>query len=374
MDVYNYTANTWSKATEAPVEFNHFQAIEYQGLIWVIGAFETNNYPNEVPASHIYMYNPGLNKWVKGSEIPEDRRRGGAGLVVYNDKFYLIGGNTKGHNGGYIPWTDVYDPVANTWEQLADASHSRDHFSAVVKDGKIYAVSGRLSGGKGGVLKPLIAEVDVYDIKSSEWSTLGVKQNLPTPRAGAAVCLFQDEIYVIGGEVEDQKNAYKKVEAYDFEKNKWKKKRDMNFGRHGTQAIVSGNGIYIAGGSPVQKGGNQRNMEIYGVDQPKGEAIIVSELIVADELILNEGSKEIELTVSNENGTTGIFIQDIQVSGQYKDLFEVKGDFRNKLLKIGNQMEFKIENKAVSNFVIDATISIFYDNDLKKDVKITVKP
>ena len=239
---------------------------------------------------------------------------------------------------------------------------------------KIYAVSGRLSGGEGGVLKPLIAEVDIYDIPTKKWSTLDVKQNLPTPRAGAAVALFQDEIFVIGGEVKHQKNAYKRVEAYNFEKKKWKKKKDMNYGRHGTQAIVLGNGIYIAGGSPVQKGGNQKNMEVYGVDESKGEAIVASDLIVADELILNEGSKEIELTISNENGTTGIFIQNIQISGQYKDLFTVKGNFKNRLLKIGDQMELLIENKAVSNFIIDATITIIYDQDLKKEVKITVKP
>ena len=374
LDIYDYSENTWSKGTEAPVEFNHFQATEYQGLIWIIGAFETNNYPNEIPASYIYMYNPGLQKWIKGPEIPEDRRRGGSGLVVYNDKFYLVGGNTKGHNGGYIPWTDVYDPVANTWEQLPDAPHSRDHFSAVLKDDKIYAVSGRLSGGEGGVLKPLIAEVDIYDIPTRKWSTLDIRQNLQTPRAGAAVALFQDEIFVMGGEVEHQKKAYKRVEAYNFEKKKWKKKKDMNYGRHGTQAIVSGNGIYIAGGSPVKTGGNQKNMEVYGVDEPKGEAIVASDLIVADELILNEGSKEIELTISNENGTTGIFIQNIQISGQYKDLFTVKGNFKNRLLKIGDQMELLIENKAVSNFIIDATITIIYDQDLKKEVKITVKP
>jgi len=37
IDVYDYTNDSWEAlADSAPFEFNHFQATEYQGLIWVI--------------------------------------------------------------------------------------------------------------------------------------------------------------------------------------------------------------------------------------------------------------------------------------------------------------------------------------------------
>jgi len=56
LDVYDFTNNTWRKGTNTPIEegvqleFNHFQAITYEGLVWVIAAFKDNNFPNEVPA------------------------------------------------------------------------------------------------------------------------------------------------------------------------------------------------------------------------------------------------------------------------------------------------------------------------------------
>jgi len=56
LDVYDYVNDSWSKGTNTPLEFNHFQATTYEGLIWVIGAFKTNNFPNEAPLEHWRKY------------------------------------------------------------------------------------------------------------------------------------------------------------------------------------------------------------------------------------------------------------------------------------------------------------------------------
>src|SRR5690606_22067035 len=152
-------SNTWTTLSQsAPKSFNHFQATEYGGLIWVIGAFRTNSFPEEEPEEHIWAFDPVKQEWMQGPEIPEDRRRGSAGLVVYNDKFYVIGGNTIGHSGGYVNWFDEYDPGKGTWTVLEDAPRARDHFFATVIGNKLYAASGRLSGGAGGTFAPVIPE------------------------------------------------------------------------------------------------------------------------------------------------------------------------------------------------------------------------
>jgi hypothetical protein len=41
MDTYDYASNTWSTSDmpDVGLDFNHFQAIEFEGLIWVIGAY-----------------------------------------------------------------------------------------------------------------------------------------------------------------------------------------------------------------------------------------------------------------------------------------------------------------------------------------------
>src|SRR5690606_5685354 len=135
------------------------------------------------PAEHIWAFDPAKQEWIQGPEIPEARRRGSAGLVVHDDKFYIIGGNTIGHSGGYVNWFDEYDPAKGTWTVLENAPHARDHFFATVIGNRLYAASGRLSGGVGGTFAPVIPEVDVYSFNSQTWSTLPADQNLPTPRA-----------------------------------------------------------------------------------------------------------------------------------------------------------------------------------------------
>jgi large repetitive protein len=332
LDIYNYNANTWSVGASAPQAFNHFQAVEYQGLVWVIGAFKTNDFPNEPPADNIYMYDPANNQWIQGPEIPVARRRGSAGLAVYNNKFYVVAGNTIGHNGGYVSWFDEYDPQTNTWTPLADAPRPRDHFHVAVHGDKLYVVSGRLSGGDGGTFAPLVPEVDVYNFSTGVWSTLPVGSNLPTPRAAASVANFQGEIYVMGGE--GNGIAYVTTEALDPNDNTWETKANMNFPRHGTQAIVSGNGIHITAGSPQQGGGNQKNWEYYGEDNPTGIPSDASALSAPIEVTFGANSSDI-ITIQNVNGNQGIFITSMTITGtDAADFSFVSGNLTNFLLPV----------------------------------------
>jgi len=149
VDTYDFEQDSWTTSASAPLPFNHFQATEYQGLIWVIGAFKDNGFPREEPADYIYTFDPANNLWIQGREIPIE----------------------VGHNGGFVSWFDEFDPKTGIWTELVDAPNARDHFHATVANDKLYVAGGRLSGGPGGVFAPLIAAVDVYDFATSTWST-----------------------------------------------------------------------------------------------------------------------------------------------------------------------------------------------------------
>ncbi|MEZ4850276.1 MAG: hypothetical protein R3B93_17010 [Bacteroidia bacterium] len=110
---FNYNTNVWTARAAMPANLHHFQAVELDGLIYVVGAFG-GNFPNETPKSNIYIYDPVDDSWTTGPEIPLARQRGSGGTVVYNGKIYWTGGLTDGHNGGWVTWTDVFDPKTNT--------------------------------------------------------------------------------------------------------------------------------------------------------------------------------------------------------------------------------------------------------------------
>ena len=367
LDIYDFKSNTWTTAqNKAPKQFNHFQATFYKGFIWVIGAFKTNKFPREIPEDNVWLYHPPTEKWIKGPEIPEDRRRGGAGLVVFNDKFYLVGGNTIGHDGGYVNWFDEYDPINNTWTILEDASQARDHFSAAVIDKKLYAAAGRHSGGEGGVFAPLVSVVDVYDFETKTWSTL--KKDIPTPRAAPGVAVFNNELLVMGGEGEKQGPAYKVVEAYNPKTGKWTNKADMHYPRHGTQAILSGEGIYIAAGSPTRGGGRQLNMEVYNEDKPNGTPLTTSHLTTPTKVHIAKGTST-EIEVKNEGGNTGNFITSLKLVGGNSDSFEI--DSNHNFTLIDANSSFSINVKHLSSIAGETSdLEIIYNGDSKKVITL----
>jgi hypothetical protein len=362
LDVYDYQSKTWSQiANSAPAEFNHFQAVEYQGLIWVIGAFKTNAFPNEVPADYVWSYNPATDEWTQGPEVPTGRKRGSAGLVMYNDKFYVVTGNTDGHDGGYIPWFDEFDPATGTWTALADAPRPRDHFHATVVGNKLYVAGGRLSGGTGGVFAPLIAEVDVYDFTTQTWSTVA---DLPTPRAAAAVATFENEVYVIGGEIgvdlsgTTVNDAVKTTEAFDPVAGTWSTKADLITERHGTQAIVSGNGIHLTAGSSTKGGGGKmKNMEFFGTDNPAGAPLTSSQLQVPATVNIGENSTS-DVRLSSVGGNTGIIITDVAITGPDAASYSLDAPVDFTLLKPGSNLEIPISFSGLAGET--ATLSINY--------------
>lgn len=253
VEVFDPVSSDWRKLGNAPFEMHHFQAVTYKNNIYVIGAF-TGGYPHETPVANVYIYNPLRDSWVKSHKIPKERRRGAAGLVVYKDKFYLLGGAQDGHWAENRDYLDEYDPATGKWKTLAPMPRLRDHFQAVVVDDKLYAVGGRRSFAKEGHgFELTYPEVDVYDFITGEWTTLS-NHPLPTERAGSTTVPYKDGFLVIGGESDVQVKAHSEVEYFHPE-NGWKLLNHLNRGRHGFPAVVINDDLYLAAGCG-NRGGN----------------------------------------------------------------------------------------------------------------------
>ncbi|GAB3769609.1 kelch repeat-containing protein [Spirosoma horti] len=258
LEALNLKTLVWQTLPTPPVEMNHFQAITYNGELYVICAFQ-GKYPHETPLPNIYIYSPKQGKWRTGPEIPKERLRGSAGVVVYKNKIYLACGITDGHYDGHVAWFDEYDPKTNTWKRLPDAPRTRDHITAAMVGDKLYLAGGRNSTARiNKVLETTIAEVDVYDFKTGRWETLPASSNIPTQRAGATAVTQGGKVWIIGGETV-QLLAHNEAEALDPKTNKWTAGPTLKQGRHGTQAVVHDGKIYIVAGSANHGGGPELN-------------------------------------------------------------------------------------------------------------------
>lgn len=257
VEIFDPATGAWTAGAAPPVEMHHFQAVAYDGKIYVVGAM-TGGYPKEPPISHVQIYDPATDRWSVGPEIPVDRRRGGAGAVVHDGQIYLVSGIQVGHFEGHVTWFDALDPRTGTWRRLPDAPHARDHFQVAVIDGKLYAAGGRRSSAATNqVLQLTVPEVDVFDFATNRWSTLPPASNLPTPRAGSMSAVVDGRLLIMGGET-IQQLAHSEVEALDPRTQRWTTLAPMSLGRHATQAVQHGGRIYLAAGSRT-RGGTEIN-------------------------------------------------------------------------------------------------------------------
>lgn len=263
VEVFDPATGRWSSASPPPFEIHHFQAVDYEGTIYLLGAM-TGRYPTEPPVQRVMIYDPATDRWSEGPEVPADRRRGGSGVVVHEGLIYIVSGIQNGHTDGHVTWVDSFDPRTGAWRRLADAPRARDHFQAVVIDGKIYAAGGRRSSGATGQVFDLtVPEVDVYDIASDRWTTLPRESNLPTPRAGTSAVVLDGKLIIIGGESGTRDTAHPEVDMFDPAAGRWTSLAPLQVGRHATAAIVYDGRIYTASGSRTRGATEINSQEVF---------------------------------------------------------------------------------------------------------------
>lgn len=357
VDIFDLTHQNWTQGAQPPVEIHHFQAVQLDGLIYILGGL-TGPWPNETPLNHILIYDPLEDFWAIGPKIPQDRQRGAAGAVVYNNKIFLINGIINGHSSGWVNWFDQYDPYSDTWKQLPQAPHSRDHFHAVVVEDKLFVAGGRRSGsienqGFAGTVGP----TDIYDFSTGKWET---KAEIPTPRAGTAAAIYNGQPVILGGESNSQEPAHNEVELFDLTSGTWKSLPNMNTGRHGTQAVFHNNNIIIGAGSANRGGGPElKKFEIFseGPASSFEQAPIKKGELSASpsEIALTSKGSSQEIEISNLKGNQAMLITYLQLDSA--EDFEIQSPRETPFLLPPNGT-FSLEVKSKTNGQANAKLMI----------------
>ncbi|GHA27987.1 hypothetical protein GCM10007103_06840 [Salinimicrobium marinum] len=343
LDILNTETMEWSQGAQPPFEIHHFQAAALDGLLYVLGAF-TGGWPYETPLSHVLIYDVSEDLWITGPKIPENRRRGAAGVTVYQNKIYLVNGIINGHTSGWVNWLDEYDPYSNTWKILPNAPVARDHFQPVVIGDQLFVAGGRQSGSvTDNGFAGTVTETNVYDFKSGKWEVLS---NIPTPRAGSATVVYNGNPTVLGGESDAQEAAHAEVEMLEISSGTWKKLPDMKKGRHGTQAVAVNNVIIIGAGSGNRGGGPElTSFEIFAPEENSeitAESLQKGELIVFPDQLNFSERKQQSFTIKNSSSNKAMLISYIETDDSEK--IKLTSDFKSPLIiPPGETIELKME-------------------------------
>ncbi|MBU2887753.1 DUF5060 domain-containing protein [Gilvimarinus agarilyticus] len=274
-DVYDPATNSWEAKAKPPIEIHHFQAVTLGEKIYLLGAM-SGGWPNEKPLTKVMAYVPAEDRFEMLHDIPTERQRGGAGVVVHNNKIYMVGGITNGHINGYVNWFDEYDPSTGEWRVLPDAPHKRDHFSAAVIGEKLYAFGGRQSNhAVGNDFGPSQLYGDIFNFATGKWQATDASMALPTGRSGSMVMTWRDRLIVGGGESDTQVPAHDEVEAFDTKTNSWSAWPSLVKGRHGSAFVIIGDYAYLASGCG-KRGGEPELSSIERFKLPSSDAAAIS--------------------------------------------------------------------------------------------------
>lgn len=244
---YSTSDDEWENLGNAPIELHHLQPVVIGSNIYVVGAF-TCCYPREQAVAEIYVFDTLSLTWDVAGSIPSTRLRGSAAAVAKDDRIYLLGGNTQGHDGGAVAWFDEFDPVTGQWRELPDAPHARDHFAAVLVNQRLIAAAGRQSALPNPSANA-VAQTDIYDFDRGQWRSVSL---IPTPRGGAVAVAHGENVIVAGGEINTANTALDVVESFDLTTETWQSLPAMKVGRHGAGGgIVNARFHMISGASSL---------------------------------------------------------------------------------------------------------------------------
>jgi N-acetylneuraminic acid mutarotase len=257
--VYEYdpAGDKWTKRKPMPLASHHVSFTEYKGKIYAFGGFvlPQSGPPAWVPIDNAWEYDPASDSWRALAPLPT--KRGSPIAVTVGDKLYVMGGATMLAGAAAVhparPHASVaaveeYDPATNTWRARSPMPTPRNHAVAGVVNGKAYVIGGRVGGAFVTSGSSNASVVEEYDPASDSWG--GPKARMPTARSAMAAGVYNNRIYVTGGEFQDASMmaTFRSFESYDPATNTWSTLPSMPTSRHGLASAVLGNRLHMVSG------------------------------------------------------------------------------------------------------------------------------
>jgi len=172
--------------------------LAHKGAIYRIGGMFAKNEsgkPQDLySVADVAKFDPKTKSWADLSPLPEGRSSHGATIV--GDKLYIFGGWSL--NGAEEPkWQStalVLDLTAKepAWQELPAPPFQRRALMSSAANGRIYVTGGLTAEGS------ISKEVDVYDLKSEEWSKGPEIPGMPMNGNGLASIGAEGTIFISG--------------------------------------------------------------------------------------------------------------------------------------------------------------------------------
>ena len=146
--IYDPATNEWEELLPG---MNHIRgkgatACAYDGKVYVFGGgyyiYKSNHYTAGKPE----RYDPLENSWTDLAEMPVPVLNHGS--VVYNDKIYILGGDTIDQNEFPVSFIQEYDPLTDSWRLMENMPFALSNTVIQKVDNFVYIIGGYLSSSR----------------------------------------------------------------------------------------------------------------------------------------------------------------------------------------------------------------------------------
>ena len=251
---YDPALDSYSEVASMAMERCSYGAVALGSKLYVVGGTDDG----DAVFAEAEVYDPKADGWQLLPSMPTARRCLAAAAVA--GKVYAIGGRDDDDNKSDT--VDAYDPLSGAWTRVASLSVARSSLTATVLDGKIYVLGGvTIVGDDHGHFEESVDRVDVYDPAADSWQQVAA---MPTRRSSHAAALLDGKIYVTGGYTSLAGQVTRishGVEAYDPVADTWTKLASLSKPRAQHASAVFSGKLYVFGGYSLN--GRTDLVEVY---------------------------------------------------------------------------------------------------------------
>jgi N-acetylneuraminic acid mutarotase len=199
VDVFDPVAGTWTRLQDLPSALSHVNLVPGESGFWFAGGMKDKIHPaKDHIISEVWHYNIELDRYSAAPLLPG--HRAGGGLARIGDNLHYISGlmadrDTDAPDHWILDLSAWNKGEKTDWVNAAPLPLPRNQLSVAVLNGKIYVIGGQLNHDKQQLDQK---NVDIYDPGSDTWSE-GPSLPYGHSHAEGATFVHNNRIWMIAG-------------------------------------------------------------------------------------------------------------------------------------------------------------------------------
>jgi N-acetylneuraminic acid mutarotase len=275
--MYDPMNDSWTSKTPMPTPRGFFATAVVQNAIYVMGGRDANSTAYSLNEA----YYPSNDSWASKKSMPVAGSDMDAN--VFGQKIYVVW-NTENL---------VYDVMSDSWTNASAMPHPVSAYASAVFQNRVYYF--------GGMTRPPVPPIygnytQIYDPLADTWSSgaplpTSNQENVAISAVATSGSLSLRRIYVLGGwSAEDVLSGSNVNRVYNPENDSWTFGAPMPTGRVGVALAAVNDKIFAIGGSPIYISSTATNEQYYplgyGTPDPTPPVPELSWLVIVPFLLI----------------------------------------------------------------------------------------